>query len=261
MAPSGIGFTDVITGAATPTLGFYAPDSSFAYQWDGGDLRNRVTVRGGNRTATQIDTWGGTGNQTAWPLTYPLQTSPLVASLTVNGLSKVVSLLQGAPTTDYVLAQSGTGQWFLAVGTDTVPGVGVPVVLTYTYIQPVVTQVNLRSSQRAYATGANRGIFHSYVTDPNILDLLTAKSRGQREIGEYGQAPERVKFTVPQNWPGHVRAGQTIHFHNSLVPDSQRNWAPGVDDDYFVVQSNITGTPGMYRTYALTAVRIFTTTT
>jgi hypothetical protein len=109
----------------------------------------------------------------------------------------------------------------------------------------------------AQVASPNRGIFEMYLSDPTITNVLTAKSRGQREISEYGVAEERVIFSTMESNAYHLHVGDVISWTSSLVPDYTKPLNPiGLTGLFLIVQLQILGTPGPYRRYAITAVRV-----
>lgn len=251
-------FTDNVKSAATRLVGYYERGDNFVYTWDGTQLRTRCVVRGAYNTFTQTDNFVGNGSQTAWPLTYPTDSSLTAAQLTVGGVNKTVQLDDGStPSTDYVVTQMPNGQWFLRAGTDAAPGSGVIITFTYKGRTPIIAQADNRPAQLEY-TGPNKGVFSMYIADTAITNTITALQRGQRELAEYAFAEERVQFYTTEDFQGHVRAGQLITFENATIPDSKRGWQTGISDKFLVISNRITGTDkGVgQRVYQITAVRV-----
>lgn len=242
-----------------PTVAHYTADTNTDYVWDGTQLRTRCVVRGASHTFTQTDTWVGDGHQAAWPLTYPTDASGTAVKLTVAGASQVVGLDDGsaAPSDAFIITQTSVGQWFLRVGTATVPAAGDVIVLNYQANVPVIAQADNRAAESQY-NGPNGGVFAMYLADTSIPDTLSALQRGQRELQEYGLVEERASFYTTDEFPGHFRTGQLITYHNSTLPDAQGGWRVPLQDRFLVIQNHITGSSeGVgQRVYQVTAVRI-----
>lgn len=257
ITPTGSYFTDNLSDNSANAI-HYKADSSFDYLWDGTTVRTRATVRGADivPSTAQVDSFVGNASSSAWPLTYPPSSSPSF-SLTVGGTSKTVQTDQGGtPTTQYIVTQMPSGQWFLRTGTDPTPGSGTVLQLTYFYALPVQTQVDDFGLESAYG-GPNGGVFEVYIADSEIRDVGTAKARGQREVQEYAPIQERVELETSEDFTGHIRAGTILGFTNVIVPNSVNGYAPGFSDvNFLIIQNKITGIPGNHRAYAVTGVRV-----
>ncbi|MDE2100379.1 MAG: hypothetical protein KGL39_24215, partial [Patescibacteria group bacterium] len=218
--------TDDLTDT-NPNAGHYGgSDSELYYEYDGSVMRNRCTVRGGNVTATASKQWTGDGNTSSWALVFPPDTSKISGiTLTVGGTSKTIAQDSGGtPTTQYLLTMNPNNQWFLRTGTDPTPGSGVAIVLSYSYQAPVITQVDDPASQAAFSTLPNHGVFQMYVADTSLLNTLSAKARGQRELTQYGSVQERIHLIVSEDFPGHVRAGNIITIKSHMFSDSEQGY-------------------------------------
>lgn len=250
--------TDNVTGNPTATRAYYANDSTFGYEWDGGSLRNSCIVRGANYQGARTDTFRADGVTQAWPLTYNID-STVAPTLTINGTAvktTTVSLLNvgTAVTTAYQINQNAAGQWFL-VSRVGAPGNGRLLVLSYRYIAPIVTRVDNRTSQTVYG-GLNHGVFQMAVTDGSLTSLSSAMARGNAELQAFQWVQERVTFTTLENWPGHVNAGDVITFENARIPNSLNSYNLGISGKFLIVSNTYVGVQGNYRKYTITATRI-----
>jgi hypothetical protein len=229
-----------------------------AYEWDATSIRNTVIVRGANYTAVQTDLFVGNGSQASFPLTFvPDANSVSSAVLTVGGVSKTVSAQTGSnATTDWVIQGNAANQWFLAANTDPAPATSAIISFRYPYLQPVLAQVSDPSSVAEFAGLPNHGVLAYYIADTNLPTLLAAQQRGQREVATYSQPTERVQFDATEAFTGHFRAGQLVTFANGMIPNSQNGYQSGISDTFLVLQNRISGVPGRYRTYQVTAARV-----
>lgn len=258
---SGVTFTTAPTTGGSATEGHFAPDSQFEYEWDGSLLHNRILVQGATQTIKSpssgppTDTFIADGGSTSWPLRY---TSVTVNHLTVNnGKSQsVVSLQPGTPVpvgTLWSAQQNANGQYFLIAAT--APSAGSTIKIWYDYKVPIIAQVNDYTSQ-AQLSGPNGGVFAEYISDTSLTTAEMALARAQRERQEYSTPAERITFDTTEEWIGWIRAGETCKIINQFIPDSENNWALGINDTFIVIQNRITFTRGGYRTMELTAVRV-----
>lgn len=253
--PSGVTLTDAVTAAATTKVGFYQNDTQTYYQWDASSLKTRVLVQGGSITRTFTEQFVGDGTTQSFRLSFPVQTSPLAATVIVGGNSQPVSADSGA-TTPWLLVQGAPGVWSLSTQPGGAPlASGSVVTITYNYTAPVIAQVQSSAGISA-VSGPNQGLFDALITDSSLTGLDAAQARALREIEEYALSQERVVLTTTEDWPGWLNVGQSFQFVNSLIPDSQNNWAAGINDTFLVIQSRASGVAGGYRTLQITAVRI-----
>lgn len=257
-------FTDKDTDSSANAYR-YDPET-IKYTWDGNDVRNRITVRGGHSTLSNriTDTWQATAAaQGSFVLTRPLHDQNANLVLTVGGVSKTIAINQGgAATTQWVATKTIPGMspirglWFLNTGTDSAPTTGT-VSLTYNYLIPVVTQVD-GPSQATYSSLPNQGIFWSAINDPALVDIMTAKARAQRDLKVFQSYQERVTFdTIPPVFTGHVKAGDLINFRSISIPDSANSWTTGpLNANYFVTKVTIAGQQWNLRKYTIEAIRV-----
>ncbi|MGW7001436.1 hypothetical protein ACWGCW_01065 [Streptomyces sp. NPDC054933] len=254
---SGWTFSDSPSGIGRSGYAQYDTDN-YQYQWDATSIRNRVTVAGAKYSQQQVDTFVGNGSQTSWPLTFTADANNLgSAKLKVGGATKTISAQTGSSaSTQWVAVQNSAGAWFLQTNTDPVPASGTVIQLTYNYLAPIVTTVQDGASVAEFSSLPNGGVFQYYVNDTNLPTLFSAQQRGQRETFTYSRPEERVQLEVTEQWNGHIRAGQLCTVVNSVTPDSERSYAAGINDTFLVVQNQISGQQGGYRTYQLTAVRV-----
>lgn len=263
--PSGVTFTtNVVTSGSSTEAHIENSPMQFAYEWDGASLRTRCLVRGTTLVERPnpskdpaVDTWLGNGWQSAWPLRYNLSTTGTVTvTLIVGGVAQTVLVDTGTgQTAPYLLRQAVNGQWFLVVDTAPVPAAGMALEIWYDYQLPVVAQADDRAAQAEY-TGPNGGVFTTFLSDPSLTTVQAALWRASREIQEYATVEERASFVTTPDWVGHVRAGDMVTFTHYAVPDSQNNWTMGVTATMLIVSEQILFTPGGYRTYRITAVRV-----
>src|ERR1035437_213757 len=249
-------FTDHITAAPTVSNGFYADDSTFAYEWDGGSIRNSCIVRGANLQAVRTDRWTAQSGVTSWQLTFAID-STVAPTLTVGGATTTVQIMTASTIVDstvpYQIAQNVTGQWVLTSRTGA-NNVGATISLTYTYMTPIIVRVDNLASQAFY-----NSVMQMEVTDTSITSVSAATARGNAELQAFQWAQERVTFTSPENWPGHFNAGDTITFHTTRVPNSQTGYSSGGagwSGIFLVVSNNYVGVQGNFRKYTATCTRV-----
>lgn len=256
---SGVSMTTTPTGTAgSTTQAHVALNGSMGYEADGTTIRNRIIVQGANQTVLSpvtgnpTDTWRADGAQTSWPLRYTVSGTP---KLTLNGVTTVVTVVNAgsAPTGTWTVQQNSNGQWFLI--TTNSPSSGTSIKIWYNYIIPIVAQANDYPSQTQY-TGPNHGVYTEYINDTSLTTTSMALSRAQRERTEYAFAAERITMTVPEDFLGWVRAGETLTFASTLVYDSQNSYAWGISDTFLCISNQVTWSNNGYRTMNLSAVRI-----
>src|SRR5260221_5442564 len=255
---SGITFTDAKV-PSTLTLGHY--DRKFAYYWDGTTVRNDEFLRGASLSTVQTDSWKTDATSNEFHMTYEPDAANPGFALTVGGVSKTVAVASGAaPSTQWIVQKSammlGIGRWFLTPGADSAPGSGVTISLTYNYLAPLVTRVQDTSSVLQFASLPNGGHFQMYIADPTLVNVLTAKARGFRDMAEYSKVQERVEFTTTEDWAGHIQAGTSFQFVNQAIPDSQNSYLPGINATFLCMSNSISGKAGIYRTYNIAGVRV-----
>lgn len=258
--PSGATFTTTPTagGAGSTTEGHIAVDSTFAYQWDGTSIRNRILVQGATQTiATNLngpstDTWRGDGVTTSWALRYTPTGTP---SLTLNGVSTSVTTVSGGGTTSaaWSIQQNAIGAWYLIAAV--APAVNTIIRLWYSYLVPITAQANDYQSQAAF-TGPNGGVYETYILDTSLSTMPMALARAQRERTEYAFPAERAVFNTTPEFFGWLRAGQTFQYVNRFVEDATRGYALGVNDTFLCMSNTVTFADGGYRTMNVTGVRI-----
>lgn len=254
---SGLTFSDDIAAVDNVTTVGYDNDS-LTYEWDATSIRNTITVRGADYNSTETDLFVGNGNQVSFPLTFRPDANNIgQATLLVGGVAKTVSAQTGSSAnTDWTIVGNAANQWFLTANTDPAPATSVLIDFTYPYLQPVLSRTSDATSVARFKALPNGGVFAYYVADTALGTLLSAQQRGQREVSTYSQPTERVSLTTTEVFQGHLRAGQLITFANGMVPDSQNSDTPGLSDTFLVVQNNISGVAGRFRTYQITAARI-----
>lgn len=272
---SGVTFTDVLTkqpsglSPVSNTFGFYSGDpSTFSYNYDATQLRNLAVVRGANYSVKTTDTFIGNGSQSSWPLTQAPDTTAIQRiNLKVGGVVQTVSAQQGtSATTQFVINPNLSGQWFLQVngGFGSIPGSGTSIVISYSYVAPNIAQVTSAPSIAKFSSLPNRGVFQVYIADTNLQSLSAAQLRAQAEVRTFAFPEERVTFVTTDDWPGHIRGGETFTMTNSFVPDSQNNYStssPGFTDTFIVLQNQIQASAqgAGLRTYTITAARLLPT--
>ena len=102
----------------------------------------------------------------------------------------------------------------------------------------------------------NAGRFQMYIADPALLNLVAAKDRGTRELGEYSVTQERIDGDITEDFTGHIRAGTTFEVRNAFVPDSKNSFNPGLDATFLLISNTIHGEPGINRRYTISGIRI-----
>lgn len=266
--PSGVSFSTTIgyVGSSTPNLveGHIQFANSFAYEWDGASVRNRILVQGATqivkygsyRTANPVDQWQTNGVQQSWPLRYTVTGSPV---LQVNGTLQPVTLVQAGGSftgTGWTVAQNYIGSWFLNGPPGGAPGGGQTIKLWYDYQIPIIAQANDIPSQQTY-TGPNGGVFSEYISDSSLTSVPMAQARAYRQQQEYAFVAERLTFTSSPEWMGWVRAGQTFTMTNSFIPDARNNYTWGLTNSTFIVVANsVQFQQGGYRTCQFKCIRI-----
>ena len=258
-------FTDDFVANPTTTLGTYANDSTFAYEWDGGSVRNSCIVRGSNYTGAHVDSFTGDNVTTSWPISLAMDTTT-TGTLTVSGVAQAVTTVTpttilASVTTPYIVTQNANGRWYLQTNRSTAaPAIGASIVFAYHFIAPIIVRVDNPSSQALYTQTAgpnNFGVFQMSVTDSTLTSLSAVSARGKAELQAFQWPQERVTFTTSENWPGHVNAGDMINFRTSRIPNSQNNFSIAPWTGQFLIVSNTyQGVPGNYRNYTLTATRV-----
>jgi hypothetical protein len=253
--PSGVTFTDQVSGPATTITGHYTTDSQTYYEWDATTLKTRVLVQGSSITRRFTEQFLGDGTTRAWRLSYPYQTNPEYAAVVVNGTQYPSSSQSGA-TTPWILTQGAPGVWSLSVQPGAAPPAsGAVIEITYNYVLPVIAVVQSPEGIAA-SPGPNGGYWDSVVVDETLTDLASAQARGQRETAEYGLPQERATFRTSEAWAGWVSVGQSVVFQSATTPDQLRGYAAGIDDAFLIIQLRANGTAGGYRYLTITAVRI-----
>jgi hypothetical protein len=265
---SGVSFSTTLSyvGSSTPNLleGHMQFSNSFAYEWDGASVRNRILVQGATqivkygsyRTANPVDQWPTNGVQQSWPLRYTVTGSPV---LQVNGTLQPVTLVSAGGSftgTGWTVQQNYIGSWFLNAPAGGPPGGGQTIKLWYDYQIPIIAQANDIASQQTY-TGPNGGVFSEYISDSSLTSVPMAQARAYRQQQEYAFVAERLTFTSSPEWLGWVRAGQTFTMTNSFIPDTRNNYAWGLTNATFIVISNsVQFQQGGYRTCQFKCIRI-----
>lgn len=253
--PSGVTFTDKVTGPATLTTGHYSTDSQTYYEWDATTLKTRVMVQGANITRQFTEQFLGDGTTRSWRLSYPYQTNPEYAAVVVGG-TQYPSSSQAGATTPWILTQGAPGVWSLSVQPGAAPPAsGAVIQITYNYVLPVIAVIQSPEGIAA-SPGPNGGYWDSVIVDETLTDLASAQARGQREIREYALAQERTVFRTSEAWAGWVSVGQSIVWQSATTPDQLNGGAAGINDNYLIIQIRANGAAGGYRYLTITAVRI-----
>ncbi len=256
---SGVTLTTTPTGTAgSTTQAHIAMGGSMSYEFDGTTIRNRIIVQGANQTVLSpltgnpTDMWKADGAQTSWPLRYTVTGTP---KLTLNGVTTTVTVVNAGstPSGTWTVQQNSNGQWFLI--TTNSPSAGTSLKIWYNYIIPIVAQANDYPSQTQY-TGPNHGVYTEYINDTSLTTTSMALSRAQRERTEYAFAAERITATLPEDFLGWIRAGQTLTVTSTLVPDSQNSYTWGITDTFLCISNDVTWSGNGYRTMNMSAVRI-----
>lgn len=256
---SGVTITTTPTGTGGSTTQAHVMlGGSMQYDFDGTTIRNRIIVQGANQTVpTDIhkaatDTWKADGTQTSWPLRYTVTN---VSRLTLNGTSTSATMVNAgaAASGAWTVQQNAIGQWFLVAATP--PAFGKIIRIWYSYQIPIVAQANDYQSQATY-NGPNRGVYTEYINDTSLTTTSMALSRARRERTEYAFAAERLTVTTGEDFLGWMRAGETVRFISSLVPDSQNGNTWGIDDTFLCISNQISWQSNGYRQMNMSAVRI-----
>lgn len=257
---SGVTFTTTPTasGGGSYTEGHFARDSSFAYEWDGTSIRNKILVQGANQTYTAnlkgspTDAWLADGTDTSWPLRYTVTGSP---SLYVGGASTAVTVVTGGGSSSaaWSVQQNAFGGWFLIAAS--APSAGTQIKIWYDYQAPVIAQASDYPSQQTY-TGPNSGVYTEYISDSSLSTTSMALSRAMRERTEYGFAAERFTFDTGEEFAGYVRAGETFGAVNALLPDSRNGYAWGLTGTFLCISNQVSVGTGGYRTMQIQGVRL-----
>ena len=259
---SGVTFTTTPTsgGLGSLTEGHTGRDSQFAYEWDGTTIHNRIIVQGASLTSTPnikgapTDYWRSDGVQTAWPMRFTVAD---IAQFSLNGViqSTQPAVVQAGTTSSTYpqVAQNQNGQYFLLFAT--APSAGTIIRIWYSYTYPLTAVTNNYQSQSTY-NGPNFGVYSEYISDTSLTTASMALAKAQAERQEYGFAVERVTFDTTEEFWGWIRAGYTFGYINALVPDSQNDYAWGIDDTFICISNSIAFNTGGYRVMRLTGVRI-----
>lgn len=105
----------------------------------------------------------------------------------------------------------------------------------------------------------NNGVFQAAIKDKSILDIGSAQVRANQELNLYSKLQERVTFDTIENWPGHIKAGDTFKLTSLFIPDSQTNYTTTLSGAVFFCHTvKIAPAPAMggWRTYNIMAQRI-----
>lgn len=255
---SGITFTTAPTVAGSLTEGHIGAKGSFKYDFDGTTIHNRILVQGGNQTiltnrkGSPTGKWLSNGVQDSWGLKFTVTGTP---TLKLNGKATTVQVVRAGniSTATWQITQNANGQWYLT--TSSPPSSGTLIQIWYDYQIPVTAQVDDKGSQAQY-TGPNNGIFEELVSDSSLTTMPMAMARAQRERTEYAFAAERATFDSTEEFFGYLRAGQTFIYNNSLVNDSRRGNAWGVNGAFLCISNSISFSKGGYRKMTITGVRI-----
>jgi hypothetical protein len=257
---SGVTVTTTISAGSggSTTEAHVLLDNTNGYTWDGTSVRNRILVQGATQTITAnlkgapTDTWRADGTQQAWPLRGTLSGSP---TLKVGGVAVSVTVVTGGGTATgpWVAETNAIGQWFLVASAP--PAAGVVLHFWYNYQVPLVAQASDPQSQATY-TGPNNGIFSEFISDTSLTTASMASARAMQSRAEYAFAAERITFTTGEEFMGWVRAGQTFTYVNQFFLDSQRSYAPGINDTFIAIGNQVAFTKGGYRQLQVTAVRL-----
>ena len=255
---SGVTFTTTPTVGGSVTEGHMLLDNTNNYEWDATALHNKALVQGATQTIAQpssgkpTDTWLANGAQQAWPLRYTVSGTP---ELTVGGVSQIVTSVSPgtASPSGWSCQQNTFGQYFL--WSSTPPAAGNVIKCWYSYQVPIVAQATDYNSVATY-TGPNGGVFAEFISDTTLTTAPMALARAQQERQEYAFAAEKCTFNTSEDFLGWVRAGDTFTYVNQFIPDSQRSWAPGVNDTFICTANTITFGTGGYRQMQPTGVRL-----
>jgi hypothetical protein len=255
---SGVTFTSIPSVGGSITQGHMLLDTTFAYEWDGTSIHNRILVQGATQTIAQptdgppTDSWLADGFAQAWPLRYTVSGTP---TLKVGGTeTDVTSVSPGtAVTAAWSCQQNQYGQYFLSA--ESPPPAGTTLQAWYSYQVPVVAQATDYGSVATYS-GPNGGVFAEFISDTTLTTAPMALARAQQERQEYAYAAERVTFNSSEEFLGWVRAGDTFGFECQYIPDSERSWALGVSDTFICTANTITFGTGGYREMQVTGVRL-----
>lgn len=201
---------------------------TFAFEYDGTQIANRITVRGGFvLSAAFTDIFVSNGSQPSFPLTYqPSQQQGAPApTVTVGGVSKTLSVLNQntTPTTQWVIALSGVGTGAqtqvgtaaLQKGTDPVPAAGVVIALTYRYDLPVILTMSDSTSIDQYNTPSSKtaGVHAKDVYDQTLQDYTSARARAQSELSASAYHVAKATVTLTEQYEGSgLMPGQVISF-------------------------------------------------
>ncbi len=269
---TGILFTNVETdGEMSPSLSYYKLSNQFYYEMDGTQVYTGATIRGINLSLDQDMLLFGNGSTAAWPVTYAVNESAGSAAHGVGtvhvgaiwkvnkktGIGKwtggVLYEIQLTPGSPWYFEQNLDLSWTLHASSP--PGPGIACNVQYRAWNPIVAQYQNYALANAIG-GANNGLFYKMKTDSSLPSYSAAYSVAQSYVATYGVAQERPFFETVEGWTGHIRAGEQFSFKNSLVPDSQNNYLPGLISQFLAVQVTMRIQNSVYRTYQVQGVRI-----
>lgn len=274
---SGVTFTTSPTTAGSLTEGHILKDSEFLYEWDITSLANRIMVQGATQSiayslaGNPTDQWLGDGFTTQWPLRYtvssgssPSSYSTAVTDATASTSQPVVLFVGGSyqvvtvessgsvPSGAWSIISNSNGGYFLVAASPPPPGAQIQI--WYTYSAPIIARATDTASVAQFP-GPNNGIYAMFVSDSSLTTVPMALARAQQQRAEYAFPVERVTFNTSPEFLGWVRAGYTFTFDCALVPDSERGYAMGVNDQFLVTANTVTFGDGGYRTCQITAIR------
>jgi len=183
---------------------------------EGGDVRNRIYVYGGEELQTgKIGQAFDGNNENRY---YTLAYKPDELSGTVDGISFTAGTAQAQSFDDY-MALLDTDNKLLSFASTAVPSVGTAnISVAYTYTLPVAVRMRSWSSYEFYSNTW----FDHVVTDNTITSKSQARLLASRLLEEY--AYERISGTFTCYKPG-LRAGQLLHLHSDSL---------GIDEDYLI---------------------------
>ena len=187
------------------------PMQDWQYQRDTSQLKNRITVQGGQYTSSVFsETFFGDGVTLDFVTEHD---KPIPVAATVGGVSKKVGLsaLNSYADGFDILVDDVNRTWIF----QTAPGSGVQIVLQYTFKAPIQVQVISSASYLQFGR-----YYDDFINDQGLLSEEAAITRGQAELNEYALAREVADCSTLQ--PG-LRAGMVIGVTESSTKDSDGN--------------------------------------
>lgn len=188
------------------------------------NLRNRVTVRGGEAAASTLYTQSvvADGAQTSFTLDY----KPSNLTMTVAGVSQTLGAEGFTDETTVQWIYNFENRIVRKTSSTTTPAASAAIVFTYYPYQPIRVRVTSPTSIAAMAalTGGDGCYDAPVINDTTISTFADARSRGQAELTQYANAVKTANFYTETDG---LRVGQVIS-----ITDTTR----GISAESYLIQ-------------------------